>query len=141
MMLREAMAALSVEQGADAADIRRAFRAAAVRAHPDQGGDEEAFILVRRAYEFLMSQPLPLTVAPQIPVFTLNPARNVSFFGGMNEMRFITDEVTSFFGGVNEMHVIIDEVASFFGGANEMRVVIDAVRDDKTDRADSRGFT
>jgi curved DNA-binding protein CbpA len=39
--------------GAEAApeEIKRAFREAALRTHPDRGGDDAAFIDVRRAYE------------------------------------------------------------------------------------------
>jgi curved DNA-binding protein CbpA len=32
-------------------EIKRAFREAALRTHPDRGGDDAAFIDVRRAYE------------------------------------------------------------------------------------------
>jgi len=36
-------------------EIRRAFRAIALRAHPDQGGDTAAFIEAKRAYDVAMS--------------------------------------------------------------------------------------
>ena len=46
-------AALGVERDAKSDDIRRAYRRAAKRAHPDGGGSVESFALVRTAVEVL----------------------------------------------------------------------------------------
>jgi hypothetical protein len=42
---------LGLGRDATAEEVTRAFRAAAFRTHPDRGGDEAAFIAVRRAFE------------------------------------------------------------------------------------------
>ena len=46
-------AVLGLEPGASQEDLRRAWRAAAARCHPDRGGDPEEFRLAKAAYEFL----------------------------------------------------------------------------------------
>ena len=46
-----ALGVLGVAAGASADEVKRAFRAVALRTHPDRGGDEAAFIDARRAYE------------------------------------------------------------------------------------------
>ncbi|MBV0932624.1 DNA-J related domain-containing protein [Marinobacterium weihaiense] len=48
-----ALATLALEEGASQAEIRSRYRQLAARLHPDKGGDSEAFIEVRRAYELL----------------------------------------------------------------------------------------
>jgi hypothetical protein len=50
-----ALGVLGVAQGATAEEIKRAFRVAALRTHPDRGGDEAAFIEVRRAFEVALA--------------------------------------------------------------------------------------
>ena len=49
----EAYETLGLEPGADLESVRRAFRERAKETHPDRGGDPEAFIRVREAYERL----------------------------------------------------------------------------------------
>lgn len=49
----EAYETLGLEPGADLAAVRRAYRERAKETHPDLGGDPEAFIEVREAYERL----------------------------------------------------------------------------------------
>ncbi len=44
---------LGVDRSADAATIHRAYRRRAMLAHPDRGGDEEAFVEINAAYEVL----------------------------------------------------------------------------------------
>jgi DnaJ family protein A protein 2 len=44
---------LEVEQSADATEIKKAFRKAALKHHPDRGGDPEKFKDVNKAYEVL----------------------------------------------------------------------------------------
>ena len=44
---------LGIERGASAQDIKRAFRRAAMKNHPDKGGDPERFKAVGEAYEVL----------------------------------------------------------------------------------------
>jgi curved DNA-binding protein CbpA len=46
-------AVLGVEPGATREVITRAFRLRALETHPDRGGDPEAYIAVRAAYERL----------------------------------------------------------------------------------------
>lgn len=50
-----ALTALELEEGAGPHEIRSRYRQLAARLHPDKGGDSEAFIEVRRAYELLRS--------------------------------------------------------------------------------------
>ena len=45
---------LGVDRDADEAAIRTAFRRLAKGAHPDSGGDTEAFVLVRKAQDLLL---------------------------------------------------------------------------------------
>lgn len=47
---------LGVEPGATLDAVRRAFRLRAQETHPDHGGDAEAFLAVRRAYERLVER-------------------------------------------------------------------------------------
>jgi curved DNA-binding protein CbpA len=46
---------LGLGTGATPEEIKRAFREAALRTHPDRGGDDAAFIDVRRAYEVALA--------------------------------------------------------------------------------------
>lgn len=50
-----ALGVLGLAQGATAEEIKRAFRAAALRTHPDRGGDEAAFIEARRALDVALA--------------------------------------------------------------------------------------
>lgn len=50
-----AFATLELEAGASQQAIRSRYRQLAAQLHPDRGGDSEAFIEVRRAYELLRS--------------------------------------------------------------------------------------
>lgn len=51
--VEEAYETLGLEPGADREAVREAYRERAKEAHPDLGGDPEAFIRVREAYERL----------------------------------------------------------------------------------------
>ena len=55
-MNRDYYEILGVTRAAGAAEIRAAYRRAAKRAHPDQGGSNEAFLLVQKAAEFLLAE-------------------------------------------------------------------------------------
>ena len=46
-----ALSVLGLGAGATAEEVKRAFREAALRTHPDRGGEDAAFIDARRAYE------------------------------------------------------------------------------------------
>lgn len=50
---REAYRTLGLEQGADEAAVKRAYREKVKDVHPDRGGDEETFKRVTQAYERL----------------------------------------------------------------------------------------
>ena len=54
--VEEAYETLGLEPGADLESVRRAFRERAKETHPDRGGDPEAFIRVREAYERLRAR-------------------------------------------------------------------------------------
>ena len=45
--------ALGISKSADAAEIKKAYRKAAIKNHPDKGGDPEEFKKVTSAYEVL----------------------------------------------------------------------------------------
>lgn len=45
--------ALGVEEGASRAEIKQAYRGIVIKAHPDRGGDSDAFIAVTKAYQVL----------------------------------------------------------------------------------------
>ena len=45
---------LGIDEDADEAEIKQAFRRRALETHPDKGGDEEEFKRVREAYESLI---------------------------------------------------------------------------------------
>ena len=45
---------LGIDEDADEAEIKQAFRRRALETHPDKGGDEEEFKRVREAYECLI---------------------------------------------------------------------------------------
>lgn len=51
-----ARSVLGVSAGANEAEIKRAFRILALATHPDRGGDVEAFLRVKRAYDSLMAR-------------------------------------------------------------------------------------
>lgn len=51
--VREALRVLGLKLGATWADVRRAYHQRAHQTHPDKGGTEEAFRVVRDAYEVL----------------------------------------------------------------------------------------
>ena len=53
LTLKMAREVLGVSSAATPAEVRRAFREAAKRAHPDAGGDDRAFRQVVEAYERL----------------------------------------------------------------------------------------
>lgn len=54
-----AWAVLGLEAGAAADEIKRAYKRRALETHPDQGGDEDAFRAVQRAYEKLSGKVRP----------------------------------------------------------------------------------
>lgn len=56
MDLRHAADLLGVAVDADRAEIRRAYRVASKRHHPDLGGDVHQFTAIQHAYDVLMSR-------------------------------------------------------------------------------------
>lgn len=48
-----ALRTLKLRAGANRQEITRSYRELAARYHPDRGGDTDAFITIRQAYEFL----------------------------------------------------------------------------------------
>lgn len=51
-----ALSVLGVDEGAGEEEVKRAFRAAALRTHPDRGGEDAAFIDVKRALDVALSR-------------------------------------------------------------------------------------
>ena len=47
---------LGLTTAASPEDVKRAFRVAALRTHPDRGGDDAAFIEAKRAYDVALGQ-------------------------------------------------------------------------------------
>jgi curved DNA-binding protein len=70
---------LGVSSASTPAEVRKAFREAAKRAHPDGGGDEQAFRQVMEAYRRLQD-PLgePLVQTPARPRATPDPDLEIS---------------------------------------------------------------
>ncbi len=56
---------LGVERGCTREDVKAAFRARARVAHPDLGGDEQAFIQVCAAYKHILLEVPPDPIAPR----------------------------------------------------------------------------
>jgi hypothetical protein len=54
-----ALGVLGLAPGATASEIKRAFRVAALRTHPDRGGDDAAFIDARRALDVALATTGP----------------------------------------------------------------------------------
>jgi len=50
-----ALLVLGLSQGATHDEVKRAFRSAALRTHPDHGGDEASFIAVKRAHDIAIA--------------------------------------------------------------------------------------
>ena len=53
-----ALGVLGLVQGATALEIKRAFKAIALRTHPDHGGEDAAFIDAKRAYDVALAAVL-----------------------------------------------------------------------------------
>ena len=56
MRVPDHYAALGIQETADAADVRRAYKKRALQTHPDKGGDEEEFKRVGAAYAVLSDE-------------------------------------------------------------------------------------
>ena len=52
---------LGIEVGASESEVRKAYRASMLQAHPDKGGSEEATIMVTSAFKRLCREPVPST--------------------------------------------------------------------------------
>jgi hypothetical protein len=57
LTVRGACAALGVPLGSSHSNVRNAYRQILLTAHPDKGGDRDAFMLARRAWEVLQKYP------------------------------------------------------------------------------------
>jgi curved DNA-binding protein CbpA len=71
---------IGVSAGASAAEIRRAYRLKAKRAHPDGGGSADAFTQLRQAYRVL-SDPvrrLPYDRTGRVDDPTIDPTRSIA---------------------------------------------------------------
>jgi hypothetical protein len=52
----QALEVLKLQSGASAKELKSSYRARAKEHHPDKGGDQENFILVKQAYDMLVEQ-------------------------------------------------------------------------------------
>ena len=52
----QALQVLSLAAGASKKRLKTAYRRAAMKHHPDKGGDQECFILAKEAYDLLVEQ-------------------------------------------------------------------------------------
>lgn len=92
--------ALGVERNATPEDIKRAYRTAAMRNHPDRGGDVKQFQTIQEAYDTLSD--------PQKKAQYDNPQPQFQHFGGPGGFEF------HFGGGGGDPFQ--DIFAQFFGG-------------------------
>ncbi len=97
---------LGVEKSASQADIKKAFRAAAKKHHPDKGGDAEEFKKINEAYEVLGDE----NKRTQYDQFGSAGSSSSGFGGGgFNASNF------DFGGGMEDIF------SSFFGGGGSSR--------------------
>ena len=54
-MAKDYYQVLGVAKTASVEDIKKAFRKQALKMHPDQGGDEQAFLELKQAFEYLIT--------------------------------------------------------------------------------------
>jgi curved DNA-binding protein CbpA len=73
--------------GASVADIKKAFRQKALQLHPDQGGDAQAFLELKAAFEALVSGSAPanVDVGPGYDPFTDPDYHKRTFFAPEND--------------------------------------------------------
>ena len=53
MTTEQALSTLGLKSGASAKRVRKAYRRKAMMSHPDKGGTDEQFNLVKNAYDYL----------------------------------------------------------------------------------------
>jgi molecular chaperone DnaJ len=100
---------LGVDKAASQADIKKAFRSAAKKHHPDKGGDAEEFKKINEAYEVLGDEQ-KRTQYDQFGSTGASGSGGFSGGGGFNASNF------DFGGGGME-----DIFSSFFGGGGSSR--------------------
>ena len=114
---------LNIKSNSSAEEIKKAYRRASLKHHPDRGGNAEEFKKINRAYEVL-SDPIKKR--------DYDFKKNNNFYGGDNSNIFnnemdigggdqIPDLFKMFFGGMPmgmnpEVFSNIERNASFFGG-------------------------
>eukprot|EP00908_Phaeocystis_cordata_P007702 Transcript_18355.p2 GENE.Transcript_18355~~Transcript_18355.p2 ORF type:complete len:430 (+),score=206.08 Transcript_18355:680-1969(+) len=77
-----AAATLGVASGASAAELRAAYRAKAMRAHPDKGGEPGAFEKLQLAYRLLLREADAAAAAERQASGGASPARAAAAAGG-----------------------------------------------------------
>lgn len=116
---------LSINSGASAEDIKRAYRKASLKHHPDRGGNAEEFKKINRAYEILSDpmQKRDYDYKQKNPFF-----KKENIFNNNSEMDDgIPDFFKMFFGGmpngINEnVFSNMGQNAQFFGGVPNVRI-------------------
>ncbi len=52
----QALLILGIKSGASKKQLKRAYRKLAMKHHPDKGGNQEEFIILKQAYDLLVEQ-------------------------------------------------------------------------------------
>lgn len=115
---------LSINNNASPEDIKKAYRKASLKHHPDRGGNAEEFKKINRAYEVL-SDPIQKR---EYDYKQKNPFFKKENIFNNNEMDDgIPDFFKMFFGGMpnginEEMFSNMGQNATFFGGVPNVRI-------------------
>ena len=116
---------LSINKGASEEDIKKAYRKASLKHHPDRGGNAEEFKKINRAYEILSDpiQKREYDYKEKNPFF-----KKDNIFNNNPEMNNgIPDFFKMFFGGMpngidEEMFNNMGQNTTFFRGAPNVRI-------------------
>ena len=115
---------LSINNNASAEDIKKAYRKASLKHHPDRGGNAEEFKKINRAYEVLSDpmQKREYDYKQKNPFF-----KKENIFNNTEMNDGIPDFFKMFFGGMpnginEEMFSNVGQNATFFGGVPNVRI-------------------
>ena len=113
---------LGIKNTASKEDIKKAYRKASLKHHPDRGGNAEEFKKVNRAYEVL-SDPMKKRDYDFKKNNNFYGGGNTNIFSDVDQQDSIPDLFKMFFGGmpmgVNpEMFGNVEKGGNFFGSPN-----------------------
>jgi len=114
---------LGVAQDASLADIKKAFRKKALQLHPDQGGDTQAFLALKEAFEFLITnQPRDMEIGfdPSYDPFTDLDYFKHTFFAPEHDNiaefeRSVRAEGCRYCHGIGKISKLVDASKGFMG--------------------------